>query len=252
MDYGLVRTCVDKLASLGWTRQAVAEADGYPIYKLERRPGAGHQTSPSLLIAAGIHGEEPAAVLGLIDWLNRHAAQWTDRLALTVFPCLNPWGFERGIRYDPKGNDLNRQFDRPTHPAVAAFCREVAGMRFDLFMDMHEDCDFHRMYLYEVADGLARDGAAPTLGRRILETCSRSVELSDGEEVGELLTNRGIVSGALTREELRAWDSLPIALYAFLHHTDQVITVETPGMRPVKLRSELHVTALEVACAALI
>ena len=282
IDYDAVCRRIDALAGRGWEKRLVTEADGYPVFMLERKasPREG-RARPSLLIDAGIHGEEPAGVLGLLDWLEKSAEQWAPAIDFTVFPCLNPWGIERGLRFDPRGRDLNREFNNPVHPAVASFCRAVSDRRFDLFMDLHEDCDFFGMYLYEVAEpkasGLDGEGSGPsgadsftpdrtaagrassrrapgrpTLGRAILDTCRRLVPLSDGDDVGGITTRNGMVAGSLTRDEIEAWDQWPIALYAFVKHTDHVVTVETPGKQPLELRRTLHGIALDIACRRLV
>jgi len=246
MEYRVVCERLDALEVQGWSRKVFAEADGYPLFMLQYSAPAPR---PRLLIAAGIHGEEPAGVLGLLDWLERRAGAFIEAVDFTVFPCLNPWGFERGIRYDPAGRDLNREFNSPKHPAVAGFCAAVAGLRFDLFMDLHEDCDFYGMYLYEVAAGAQDTGASePTLGRRILDACRSLVQLSDGEDTGGIATQDGMIAPPVTRDDLAEWDQWPIALYAYAHHTDHVVTIETPGKQPLELRRILHGKALDLAC----
>ena len=251
-DYDKVVKRIDGLAERGWFKDFLAEADGYPLFKLENGPKVDRRLErPTLLIDAGIHGEEPAGVLGLLDWLETSADRWLSKIDFTVFPCLNPWGFERGIRYDPRGKDLNREFNNPVHPAVVSFCDAIAGRRFDLLLDLHEDCDFHGMYLFEVLVESATRSATPTLGRTILDACRDFVPLSDGEDIGGLSTQDGMVAGSITREELDDWDEWPIALYAFVHHTDAVVTVETPGKQPLDLRRRLHGLALDIVCERL-
>lgn len=256
MDYQVVYAGVDALVDRGWSKKVLAMADGYPVFLLEHRATDPNPTRPSLLIDAGIHGEEPGSVIGLFHWLQHHADRWLGAIDFTVFPCLNPWGFERGIRYDPRNRDLNREFNNPLHPAVVGFCKAIEGRRFELFMDLHEDCDFYGTYLYEVVEAGRTDrvpGAAElTLGRRILDACQSIAPLSHGEEVGELITDAGMLAAPLAREELDAWDEWPIALYAYVHHTDHVVTVETPGKQPLETRSDVHARALDVACGHLI
>lgn len=239
---------LNELAETGWKVTELATADGYSILALTDplRGRGGGDPLPQLLIAAGIHGEEPAGVLGLVQWLKEHAPRWVGRLHMDVAPCLNPWGFERGVRYARNGEDLNRQFDSPRHPAVQAFVRWIAGRRFDLFMDLHEDSDFEAMYLYELLDPWPGHGVR-TLGRRILDRAAVKVPLSDGDDVGDLKTSFGLIAGTLARREAAAFVERPVAIEVFAHHAAHVVTVETPGRAELDLRIRLQVDALETA-----
>lgn len=253
LHYADVLSQAEGLATDGWDVSTLAEADGYPLLVLTDPLWArsDHRQLPELLIAAGIHGEEPAGVLGLVRWLKGHGREWVGRLHMHVFPCLNPWGFERGIRYSKDGKDLNRQFDSPRHPAVRAFSDWIAGRRFDLFMDLHEDSDFESMYLYELLEPGA-DAAVRTLGRRILDRAAEEVPLSHGDEVGPLATEAGIVSGSLTAQEAREFRDRPIAIEVFAYHTSHVVTVETPGRLDLEFRVQLQVDALQTAAEYLV
>ena len=83
------------------------EAGDYPLLSVETRdwnPGV-----PSVYLSAGIHGDEPAPVEALITWAaaslgKKGLCEWN----WMIFPCLNPWGLERNIRFDSEGRDLNR------------------------------------------------------------------------------------------------------------------------------------------------
>lgn len=247
--YSQVQASVGRLALQGWSVTELVQADGYPIMALTDPGVLAKQTeqAPSLLIVAGVHGEEPGAVAGLVRWLDRYAASWVGRLRMHVVPCLNPWGIERGIRFGAHGQDLNREFDRPKHPTVKAFTHWIRGLSFDLFMDLHEDCDFDTMYLYELLETVRASDEA-TLGRRILDMAKSRVPLSHGHDVGGMITEHGMLGGTLPRSEAAAFEGRPIAIEVYAHHTPHVVTVETPGLLELDTRAELHVMALELAC----
>lgn len=248
MNYRSVVEAVKRAAQRGWHLLPLGFADGYPLYALQRSPqSAAKERVPSLLIAAGIHGEEPAAVVGLLRWLDQRADAWTEQIEFTIAPCLNPWGFVRGLRHGSHGKDLNREFDKPGHPAVIAFRELVQGRRYDLFLDLHEDCDFDTMYLYELASSRPPAGV-PTLGRRILAQAAPDVRLSHGDAVGPFVTDEGMIAGELTPDQARSMTGAPIALYVYGYHSEHVVTVETPGLLSLDVRAELHVRALEEGC----
>lgn len=248
MNYSSVVQVVEQFGTLGWQVHTLAQADGYTTYALVAP--ALPEPAPKLLIAAGIHGEEPGAVLGTLQWLQQRAEAWSDQIHLTVLPCINPWGIERGIRFGPHGKDLNREFDAPVHPYAKGVTDFLKGRRFDLFMDQHEDCDFLSMYVYE------NGGRADvSLGRRILSRAEKYVPLSHGEEVGPFVTDRGMVNPVRTPEDLGDLSHLegyPIALYLLVEHVSHVVTVETPGLQPIDVRAQIHVESLDEACTYLV
>ncbi len=66
-----------------------------------------------LVVTAGFHGEEPAGPLTLLERFGELAevARKQD-VALRVFPCVNPSGFEGGHRYNASGEQPNNDFVR--------------------------------------------------------------------------------------------------------------------------------------------
>ncbi len=79
----------------------------YPLLRLTtpgRRP---------LVVTAGFHGEEPAGPLTLLEHAPEIVAYAAERdVALWVYPCINPSGFEVGSRYNTSGEKPNNDFLR--------------------------------------------------------------------------------------------------------------------------------------------
>lgn len=64
-----------------------------------------------LVVTAGFHGEEPAGPLTVLEHFGELAAYARKHdVALRVFPCVNPSGFERGERYNTSGEHPNNDF----------------------------------------------------------------------------------------------------------------------------------------------
>ncbi|MBL8953425.1 MAG: succinylglutamate desuccinylase/aspartoacylase family protein [Myxococcaceae bacterium] len=79
----------------------------WPLLRLDT-PG-----SPRLLITAGFHGDEQAGPLTLAQHFGTIARYARARkVGLTVFPCLNPSGFELSTRYNASGEKPNNDFLR--------------------------------------------------------------------------------------------------------------------------------------------
>lgn len=79
----------------------------YPLLRFDT-PG-----TPRVLITAGFHGDEQAGPLTLALHFSAIARYASRRgVGLTVFPCLNPSGFELGTRYNASGEKPNNDFLR--------------------------------------------------------------------------------------------------------------------------------------------
>lgn len=86
----------------------LAEPQGpYPLVRLDL-PGTRR-----VLLTAGFHGEEPAGPLTLLEHLPEILAHASARgVGLTIYPCINPSGFEDGTRYNRSGERPNNDFLR--------------------------------------------------------------------------------------------------------------------------------------------
>lgn len=231
-----VRAGADRL---GGRLQVLGTVDERPLLFLELP--ARRSPLASIYLSAGIHGEEPGSVGGLLRWLEGPAASWLDRFEFVLFPCLNPWGYERGKRENRAGLDLNRQFRRPEEPLVGLVRTALAQRRFAICLDLHEDCDYFNFYLYE----LRRD--PPWVGERIVERVRSLGPIADGSEDPALGIQGGIVRRRITEESMGQRELWPIAFQLYLEHTAHVVTVETPGRQPLALREAMQVAAVEEA-----
>ena len=93
-------------------------------------------------IFAGIHGDEPEAVLGLVDLvrgLNARPEVARD-YRLFIYPMCNPSGLVDGTRCSRSGLDLNRQFwQKSTEPEVQLLEMELRREQFDGIISLHTD-----------------------------------------------------------------------------------------------------------------
>ena len=227
---------------LGGSFTQRAEADGYPLYHLEL---AGPRNAPRFLLSTGIHGEEPGGTTGFLHWLEHDAAKWLRIFRIDAFPCLNPYGFERGERYDAEGRDLNRCFREENPPPAVGMVKGVLeGTRFAMAVDMHEDCDYFGFYVYE------RLPKGPTVAPALLARMALEGPISNGEE-GDMEIDEGIVrmewpKDLSLEEAAKSRDKWPLAFYLYFV-ADHVITVETPGRQPLAVRVRMQRAAVETA-----
>lgn len=215
---------------------------------------------PRIILSAGIHGEEPAGVYALMEFMNRGIVDYLNHFSFLILPCLNPYGFTRGVRFSRDVADLNRSFaDVPGPPEVAAvkeLLRRFPGP-YRLAFDFHETDTYmprgvdpsvedipNGIYMYETT----RNGHAG-LGQMIVRAIRNS---------GHSITQRRTVYGAecknglihATAPDNPDYPSLPEfngTLDWFLlknGHTDHFLATETPTAWPLKRRIAVHRKAL--------
>ena len=215
---------------------------------------------PRIILSAGIHGEEPAGVYTLLDFMNRGIIKYLDHFSFLILPCLNPNGFTRGVRFSRDVSDLNRSFDNDSGPpevaAVKDLLRKFPGP-YRLAIDFHET-DTHMprgkdlsvenipagFYMYETT----RTGQ-PVLGPVIIWGIRNS---------GHNVSRRRSVYGAECRNGLiystppenPDYSALPefngtLDWYLLKNgYTDHFLATETPTAWPIKRRIAVQKKAL--------
>ena len=105
-------------------------------------------------VFAGIHGDEPAGILGLMDFvreLDDHPELGKEFL-IHIYPLCNPSGYLAGTRESSSGKDLNREFWRDSpEPEVKILEAEILRRNFDGIIALHSDDTCGGFY------GFARD-----------------------------------------------------------------------------------------------
>jgi predicted double-glycine peptidase/predicted deacylase len=218
---------------------------------------------PRIILSAGIHGEEPAGVYALLEFMNRGIVKYLAHFSFLILPCLNPYGFTRGVRFGSGVCDLNRSFNNgaasPEVAAVKDLLRKYPGP-YRLAIDLHEtDTYMPRgrelsvenipagFYMYETT----RTGR-PVLGPVILKEI---------RNCAHPISRRRSVYGAECRQGLIAsippenpdYPALPefnstLDWYLLKNgHTDHFIATETPTAWPLKRRIAVQKKALTQA-----
>jgi len=233
----------------------------HPIYAALTRNE--RRDLPRIILSAGIHGEEPAGVYALLDFMNRGIARFRAHFPFLILPCLNPYGFTRGVRFGSGGVDLNRKFGHGAGIPEVAAVKELLGRfpgPYRLAIDLHEtDTCMPRgsqfavedipagFYMYETTPG-----GRPFLGPVILKGLRTA---------GYSVSNRRTIYGADCRKGLitsvppsdPAYPTLPefnstLDWYLLENsHTQHVIATETPTAWPLKRRIAAQKKALTLA-----
>ncbi len=155
----------------------------------------GDAAARSIHLSAGVHGDEPAGVLALLQLVENRALD--DAFSYRIWPCTNPTGFDARTRTSGEGVDINRTFARGgTSPEARAIVMSNRDRKFVLALDLHEDDEAQETYCYEYGDGV--------IGERIAPRCLRPDALEEAQLLGglslSLLLRRGAAAHVLTLE----------------------------------------------------
>jgi len=211
------------------------EEGGYSLFVVE---SVGAPTkAPSLYISTGIHGDEPAGVEALIRWGEESLSEmkgWN----LQIFPCLNPWGIERNIRFDAQGRDLNRCYNKRSVPQIAAQRVAMKGTQFDLALMLHEDYDARGFYLYEIA------GIRPFWGELLRDALAPTMPPDLRRDIDGHRANKGVIRRKVHPEMLKGH---PEAFRLHFHHAKRTLTFESPSEDLLVRRVEIHQSFIRFA-----
>jgi predicted deacylase len=188
-----------------------------------------------LYISTGIHGDEPAGPLALLQLLEED--RWPKEAALWICPCLNPTGFPLNQRENAQGIDLNRDyrhFRSAEARAHAAWLQEQP--RFDLALCLHEDWEAHGFYLYEL-----NPDARPSLAEKLVEAVAKVCPIDRSPVIEGREARDGIIRPKINLAERPQW---PEAFYLISHKTRLSYTLEAPSDFPLATRVAALVTAV--------
>ena len=119
----------------------------YPIYQIHLASSAG--TPKRVLITGGMHGDEPAGVEAVLQFLERDNTTLLKDFSFLVIPCINPYGYVHNTRETLDDIDINRAFETEGVAEVAIVKEALGETQFALAIDFHEDYDATGFYLYE-------------------------------------------------------------------------------------------------------
>jgi murein peptide amidase A len=189
-------------------------------------------------ISTGIHGDEPAGPLALLQLLRQN--RWPENLEIWLCPCLNPSGFELSRRENARGIDLNRDYRHLQSEEIQAHVRSLEKLPpFSLSLLLHEDWEANGFYLYEL-----NPDNQPSLAEAIIQSVSQVCPIEHSDKVDNWNARDGIIRPDVPPLERPQW---PEALYLLTHKTRLSYTLETPSDFPLEIRARAQVAAVEAA-----
>jgi hypothetical protein len=216
----VLRDTAEAAASGGWKALPITDS----LLGYER---LGPRARANIYISTGIHGDEPAGPLAMLELLKEN--MWPADANTWLVPCLNPRGYERNTRENEDGTDLNRDYRTLGTPVVRAHAAWLEGRpRFDVTLLLHEDWESNGFYLYELNPELRPSIAEAIIGA-VKEVCP--IDLSpviEGREAKD-----GIICANPDLLKRKDW---PEAFYLIHNKTPLSYTLEAPSDFPLVTR----------------
>jgi hypothetical protein len=236
--------------------KATAKKQGFALHEM---PCAGDRTllyaeigapgKPVISMTSGMHGDEPAAPWALFSIVRDGLLD--PRFAYTIWPCVNPTGYQAGTRHNAEGKDINRSFNRGGEtPEARTIISTVHDRRYRLQIDMHEDPEATGFYCYEPTsqpDGFHGPAVVAAVGDAGLPLQEMRSDFDLGYATDTLQLHHGRVLYDCV-ESAETVSGLLLNVYLFCRRVaDRVTTFESPGTRPWDERVEMHRLAAPAA-----
>jgi hypothetical protein len=184
-------------------------------------------------IFAGIHGDEPAGALAVVQFLRELAVhpEWAEGFHLQLYPICNPTGFEDNTRHSRRGADLNREFWKDSAEAEVRLLEDELRLgHFSGLIQLHAD---------DTSDGIYGFVRGHTLTENLLRPALR--------EAGKILPrNRAAtIDGFAARDGIiyDAYDGI-LAAPSQMEPVPFEIILETPQLAPLDSQVNALVVAL--------
>lgn len=125
----------------------------YPIYRLVINP----QASKRICIISGVHGNEIAGPLSLLNLLKQAHRYLPPIFQYVIYPVLNPTGFDLRQRFDDDYRDLNAVYkttlESKNYREVQTIYADLEKYQpFDAVITLHEDLDVEQFYMYGLGE----------------------------------------------------------------------------------------------------
>ena len=224
----------ERLKHLDVPIELLGTAHDYPIYQIHLASSV--DTPKHVLITGGMHGDEPAGVEAVLQFLERDNTALLKNFSFLVIPCINPHGYVHNTRETLDGIDINRAFETENVAEVAIVKKALGKTQFSLAIDFHEDYDATGFYLYEGKQD------EKYIGPRLVAT-AKAVGPLDPDDPGEDAPD--IAEGVY--KVATSWGNQGLTPYLLHFHSEHVIISETPTVWQLEQRAALHLTILDTA-----
>ena len=224
----------DRLKRLDVPMELIGNAHGYPIYQIYLASSA--DMPRHILITGGMHGDEPAGVEAVLQFLARDNTALLKRFSFMVIPCINPYGYVHNTRETLDDVDINRAFEAEDVAEVAIVKKALGRTQFLLAIDFHEDYEATGFYLYEGKRDEKYIGPDLAIAAKAIGPIDPDDPGEDAPDLAE-----GVYKVATS------WGTEGLTPYLLHFHSEHVIISETPTVWQLQRRASLHLTILDTA-----
>jgi protein MpaA len=206
----------------GWQREpAKNKSNDFFAYK---RTSTSAQKR--VYISAGIHGNEPAGPMAILEMLKDNA--WPEGMDVFLCPCLNPKGLVSNTRENELGIDQNLDYREPQAPATKLHIDWLNhAPNFDVALCLHENWEATGVFLYETNVG--GQSFARKIIMRVAEVCS----IDRSPEIRGQPAQNGVVLRLEDAETKPQWSE---ANFLLGQKTRLIYTLVTPSNRSLSMR----------------
>ncbi|MDB6135774.1 MAG: peptidase [Verrucomicrobiales bacterium] len=184
-------------------------------------------------IFAGIHGDEPAGILGLMDFVREldRDPELGREFELWLYPLCNPSGYLAATRESSARLDLNREFwCGSVQPEVVLLEKELRERRFEGIIALHSDDTSNGFYGFARDRLISEQMLAPALA-----AADRHLPLDRNEIIDGFHAVNGVIHSA--------YDGILCAPPEQRPQPFEVI-LESPQLTPLSLQRQSFVAAL--------
>ena len=190
-------------------------------------------------IFAGIHGDEPGGILGLIQLiraLDAHPPIGRE-YQLWLYPVCNPSGYADGTRRSRGGRDLNREFwKNSAEPEVQLLERELRLHRFNGIISLH--CD-------DVSDCMRGFVNGASMSQYLLKPALAAAERALSSNAASRIDGFHAFNGIIAAREDGALQAPPEQKAAPFE-----IVLQAPQRAPLQLQAHAFLFALHEILAS--
>lgn len=224
----------ERLKRLDVPIELIGTAHSYPIHQICLASSA--DTPRHILITGGMHGDEPAGVEAVLQFLARDNTTLLKNFSFLVIPCINPYGYVHNTRETFGDIDINRAFETEDIAEVTIIKKALGQTQFVLAIDFHEDYEANGFYLYEGKRDEKYIGPD-------LAAAAKAIGPMDPDDPGEDAPDlaEGVYKVATS------WGTQGLTPYLLHFHSEHVIISETPTVWQLEQRAALHLTILDTA-----
>jgi len=196
-------------------------ANSFPLYQIILNPSA----SKTVVFSAGIHGNEIAGPLAVIQFLKQFNQKKWSGLKIVIFPVANPAGFDNNDRLNHLRIDLNRQFcKRNLKNENKILFNSLKKVFF--FHAIHEDITVSSFYLYNF------ENKKEKIYRDIISIAKRYFPINKSSRIYK----ESAVNGLIRNQKDGSFEDR-----MFRDKTPYSMCTETPGLQPLQKRVLLNV-----------